>query len=73
MGWGNAIDKLSGILDGLLGLSPEQRKRKLRDKIDELETKRSQIIIQHPNIDNSRKLLAINSQLDELRKKLQNS
>ena len=71
-GWGGAIDRIGGIIDGLFGLSPEEKKKKIKNKIDDLERQKNAILNQSPNIDNSRKLSDINDKLARLRQELQN-
>ena len=73
MGWGGAIDRIGGIVDGLFGLSPEEKKKKLRNKITELERQRNAILNEHPSIDNSTRLGIIDGKLSRLRKELQNT
>lgn len=72
MGWGDAISKVSGILDGLLGLSPEQRKIKLRNKIDKLEKERDDILKEKVTVDRAKRLNVVDGMLRELRKKAAN-
>lgn len=71
-GWGGAVDRISGIIDGLLGLSPEEKKKKLRNKIMELEGKRNEILNEIPSNGTSDMLGDIDSKLSRLRKELQN-
>lgn len=69
MGWSRLID----IADGLLGLSPEQRQRKLRDKIDKLKRERDEILKKGADEKFARTLTRINNELRTLEQKLQNA
>ena len=71
-GWGGAIDRIGGIIDGLFGLSPEQKKIKIRNKIDELEQEKKKVLNEPASINNSKRITAINDQLDRLRKQTGN-
>ena len=69
MGWGRLVD----IVDGLLGLSPEQRTRKLRDKIDKLKKERDEILQKGADDKSARIITRINHELRSLEQKLQNA
>ena len=71
-GWGGAVDKISGIIDGIFGLSPEQRKRKIKDKIDSLERERGKLINEKATTDRAVRISNLDSQLVLLRKALDN-
>jgi len=43
MGWGGAVDRITGMVDRWLGLSPEQRKIKRRNLIDKLEAEKRRL------------------------------
>lgn len=72
MGWGGAIDRIGGMIDGLFGLSPEQRKVKLRNQIDKLERKRSEILKEKATIDRACVLDNTDRELRRLRSELGN-
>ena len=72
MGWGGALDRIGGMIDGLFGLSPEQRKVKLRNQIDKLERKRIEILKEPANIDRACAIDTITRELNGLREVLQN-
>lgn len=72
MGWGGALEKISGIVDGLFGLSPEQRKRKIKDKLDSLERERAKLLNEKPTTDRAVRINNIDEQCVSLRKALDN-
>ena len=69
MGW----DLIPNIIDGLFGLSPEQRRRKIKDEIDKLEAEKSELLIYKANAKKAGRILDINRRLISLNKRLQNS
>ena len=73
MGWGNAVEKIGGMIDGIFGLSPEQRKRKIKDKIDKLEQERKGITNAPVSNKSSARLSDIDVQLVGLYKELGNN
>jgi hypothetical protein len=72
MGWGNAVDKVAGILDGLFGLSPEQKKIKLKNKIDKLEREKNELQKKPASVDIAIKCERIDNDCNILRKELRN-
>ena len=42
-GWGGAIETIGGMIDGLFGLSPEQQKVKIKNRIDKLEQEQKEL------------------------------
>jgi len=71
-GWGGAIETIGGMIDGIFGLSPEQRKRKIKDKIDSLEKERKKLLNEKADTNRAVRITTIDNQLIELRKALDN-
>jgi predicted Co/Zn/Cd cation transporter (cation efflux family) len=72
MGWGGFAEKITGILDGMLGLSPEQKKRKIKDEIDKLEQEKSLLLVYKADAAKVKRLTVIELRLVDLNKRLQN-
>jgi len=69
MGLGTIFSFLDKLIDKL---PIQDRKERLKNKIDDLERKRSAIIIMHPNINNSKRLGRLHTRLSRLHKKISN-
>lgn len=72
MGWGELAGRLAGIADGLLGLSPEERVKKLKNKIDKLRKERDEILKKNADDKSAGRISVINSQLRVLEDRIKN-
>ena len=71
-GWGGFAEKITDIVDSLFGLSPEQKKRKIKDEIDKLEQEKSLLLVYKADSAKIKRLTAIEFKLVKLHRLLEN-
>jgi len=72
MGYGELAGRIAGIVDGLLGLSPEERVKKLKNNIDKLRKERDEILKKNADNKSALRISNINKQLRVLEDRLKN-
>ena len=72
MGWGTFAGKAMEIVDGLLGLSPEERVKKLKNKIQKLKGERDELLKKDASDKSALRVGAINNELRTLEQRLSN-
>lgn len=71
-GWGGFLDEALGIIDGLFGLSPEERVKKMKNKKATLERERDAILKKPASDKSAARIIAINEQLRGIEERLAN-
>jgi hypothetical protein len=69
-GWGEFAGRITGIIDGLFGLSPEERVKKIKNKIAALKREKDEILQKGCNDKSADRIIAINDQLRTLEQRL---
>lgn len=72
MGWGSAISRIAGLIDGWFAISPEERVKRLKNKIDRLKRQRDDILKKGCNQSNAAIITRINNDLRLLEDRIKN-